>query len=176
MTGLIIALLVGGFLLVLLEAVVPGGVLGILGGLVLAFAVVLSFHEYGTAKGGWIFAGTAAAVFVVLYVGLRILPQTRMGRKMLLSQKVEGGPRDPALEQARHRLTGREGTVVTDLRPSGKGLIDGKRWDVVTDGSYIAKGASFRVVRVEGPRIVVSQVAVLPSRPEAEGRQPWDSA
>jgi membrane-bound serine protease (ClpP class) len=159
MTGLIVAILVLGFLLILTEVFVPGLILGILGVSLLVVGVVLSFREFGGTAGAWVFAGTAAGVFGVFLTGLKILPRTRVGRKLLLSEKVEGGPHDQAAEQERQRLLGREGAALTDLRPAGKGQIDGKRWDVVTDGGYIVEGESFRVVRVEGSRIVVTQTA-----------------
>jgi len=75
----------------------------------------------------------------------------------LLSETVSGGPYDPAEEQERRKLLGREGAAVTDLRPAGKAQIAGKRWDVVTDGGYVEEGEELRVVRVEGTRIVVSR-------------------
>lgn len=157
MTGIIIVLLAVGLLMILAEAVVPGGVVGAIGGLFLIAGVVVSFYHYGAAKGGWIFAGTLLVVGTILTLGLKILPGTALGRRILLSQRVQGGVHDPDVEEERQRLIGREGQALTDLRPSGRGVIDGKRWDVVTDGSYINRNETFRVVRVEGTRIVVSK-------------------
>jgi len=158
MTPTIIVLLTVGLLLILAEAVVPGGVVGAVGGLFLLAGVAVSFYAYGMAKGGWIFAGTLAVVGTILALGFKILPGTALGRRLLLTQRVEGGLRDPAVEEERRRLVGLEGEVLSDLRPAGRGLIAGKRWDIVSDGSYISQGERFRVVRVEGTRIVVSKV------------------
>jgi len=163
MAGLIVAILILGFLLILTEVFVPGGVLGILGAALLVAGVALSFREFGATQGAWVFAGTAGGAVVVFLVGLKILPRTRMGQRIFLSEKVEGGPHDKAAEQERQRLLGREGKALTNLRPAGIGLIDGQRWDIVTDGGYITEGESFRVVRVEGVRIVVSRTAKTPS-------------
>jgi len=120
--------------------------------------VYLSFHVYGTEKGTWIFVATTIGVVVTMMVAWKILPRTAVGRKLLLSEKVEFGPLERAAEQERQSLIGRTGTAETPLRPAGRGEIDGRRWDVVSDGSYIEAGESFRVVRVEGPRIVVTGV------------------
>jgi len=158
MAELIVALFIIGFLLVVAEAFVPGGILGILGGVVLIGGVVLSFREFGPGRGALIFAATAVGVTVFLGIGLKILPRTAIGRKILLSQTVGGSPRDPVAEEERRRLIGREGKALTDLRPAGRGLIAGRRWDVVSDGTYIDKGGTFRVIRVEGTRIVVSRI------------------
>ena len=155
MTVLIVGLLVVGFLLLVAEVFVPGGIVGAIGGVVLMVGVVLSFLELGTGRGTFILAATAFAVFVLLYLGLRILPHTRLGRKVFLSETLKGKAIGPAAEKERARLVGREGVALTDLRPAGRGLINGRRWDVVSDGGYIARDARFRVVKVEGMRIVV---------------------
>ena len=47
------------------------------------------------------------------------------------------------------------GVAYTQLRPSGTALINGKRVDVVTEGSLIEKGTAIRVVDTEGLRVVV---------------------
>jgi len=158
MTGLIIGLLALGFAMIVLEIFVPGAVLGILGTVFLIAGVWLSFRMYGAEKGVWIFVATTISVFVIVSVALKVLPHTRMGKRILLSETVEGGPHDPAAEQERQRLLGRQGMAITDLRPSGKGSIEGKRWDIVSDGGYVVEGESFRVIRVEGLRIVVSRL------------------
>lgn len=155
MTATIILLLAFGFFLVIVEALVPGGVVGIIGGILLIIGVALSFIYYKMAVAGWIFAGTLVAVLAVMLVAFRFLPHSKFGRRMILSDAVEGHHREPALEEERMRLIGCEGKALTDLRPSGRGLIEGKKWDVVTSGGYIDKEGTFRVVRVEGPRIVV---------------------
>ena len=157
MTGLIVALLAIGFALIFLEIFVPGAILGITGTVCLIVGVWLSFHEFGATKGAWILAGTALAILAVMAVAIKVLPRTWMGKYIFLSDKIAPGPREVAEEQERQRLVGRTGVAQTDLRPAGRGLIEGKRCDVVTDGSYIEQGKSFQVVRVEGARIVVAQ-------------------
>ena len=43
----------------------------------------------------------------------------------------------------------------TALRPTGKALIEGRRYDVVSDGDFIEQGTAVEVVEVAGTRIVV---------------------
>jgi membrane-bound serine protease (ClpP class) len=52
-------------------------------------------------------------------------------------------------------LVGKEGVAHTPLRPSGTGLIDGRRVNVAADGEFIEKDSPIRVIEVEGNRIVV---------------------
>ncbi|MCA1784748.1 MAG: serine protease, partial [Desulfobacteraceae bacterium] len=53
---------------------------------------------------------------------------------------------------------GKQGDAVTDLRPSGMVMIDGKRLDAVTDGEYVEAGARVVVTLVSGNRIVVDKI------------------
>lgn len=50
---------------------------------------------------------------------------------------------------------GKEGVVLSLLRPAGVMLIDGVKIDVVSEGQYIEPGAKVKVVSVNGSRIVV---------------------
>jgi membrane-bound serine protease (ClpP class) len=51
---------------------------------------------------------------------------------------------------------GQTGTALTPLRPSGIATIDGERYDVVTQGGFVPKGAEIRVISIKGTRIVVA--------------------
>ena len=53
---------------------------------------------------------------------------------------------------------GQTGTAITQLRPSGKADIDGKRFDVVTRGDFVPAGSKIRVASIKGTRIVVIRV------------------
>jgi len=64
------------------------------------------------------------------------------------------------------KLIGEEGVTMTPLHPSGIALVNKKRIDVVSDGSFIDKDEPVRVKFVQGPRIVV--VPVSASDPSVE--------
>jgi membrane-bound serine protease (ClpP class) len=49
------------------------------------------------------------------------------------------------------------GEAITDLRPSGRARFGRRRFDVVTEGSYLAKGQAVRVLEIHGNRIVVGR-------------------
>jgi membrane-bound serine protease (ClpP class) len=56
-------------------------------------------------------------------------------------------------------LVGKAGSAATDLRPAGIMEIGAERWDVVTEGGFVPRGARVRVVQVKGNRIVVAPLA-----------------
>ena len=53
---------------------------------------------------------------------------------------------------------GQKGVALTPLRPAGTALIDGKRYDVVSDGGFITGNTSVEVVPTEGTRVVVREI------------------
>jgi membrane-bound serine protease (ClpP class) len=55
-------------------------------------------------------------------------------------------------------LIDKEGVAFTNLRPSGTVVIDGKRFDVVTEGEMIDKDTPVKVAKIEGSRIIVKTI------------------
>ncbi len=52
-------------------------------------------------------------------------------------------------------LLGKNGTAVTDLRPTGVGRIDGVNFDVISEGNYISGGTEIEIIKVEGAKLIV---------------------
>lgn len=98
--------------------------------------------------------GMAGALAAIL-LGMRFLPSTKMGSRLVLAGAVPAGASLEAAEKAAG-LVGLTGEATTDLRPSGKGLFAGKWLDIVSEGEFIAKGRTVRIVKHEGSRIVVA--------------------
>ncbi|MCF7837630.1 MAG: hypothetical protein K9N49_03285 [Candidatus Marinimicrobia bacterium] len=63
-----------------------------------------------------------------------------------------------ATEEGLRALLHKEGTALSDLRPSGIAQIDEQRVDVVTQGGLIGQGDRVRVSKVESNRVVVERV------------------
>lgn len=148
----VIAFLVVGGILLLIECVVPGfSVPGTLGLVMLGIACYLSFHFLHLAAGiVTVIASGGLILFVVRYV-----PRTRLGQRLQLrtmQQKTAGyHSGDVAVR------VGDTGQALTSLRPSGTARIAGRRVDVVTEGAFVAEDASIIVVRVDGMRVVVRE-------------------
>ena len=52
-------------------------------------------------------------------------------------------------------LVGKTGKTITDLRPAGTAWIEGRPVDVVSEGVFLEKGKTVRVLEVQGMRVVV---------------------
>ena len=97
--------------------------------------------------------GSLLAAGGALVVLSRFLPRSRLGRALILEDSVG------ATAAELGRLLHRAGVADTDLRPTGKALVDGRRVDVVSDGDFIDKGTAVEIVEVSGARVVVRSKA-----------------
>src|SRR4051794_24727823 len=112
-----------GIALVAIEIVVPGGVLGIFGGISLTAGVITSFSLFGS-RGGTVATGLALLIVVVtLYLEFVLLPKTRLVRKFSMQETVSGRSQ-PDVAQ-RDLVLNRDTVAVTTLAPSGYVELEG---------------------------------------------------
>lgn len=154
MSTTVVALLVVGLVLLAFEVIVPGAVLGFIAALAMLAAVVVAFFEHGPAGGLLVLSVSLFAVFALLYFEFRILPRTRIGRRMFLHKAVEGASQPPVVERASD-VVGREALAVTALGPTGLVQVDGRRYEARCESGFADAGARLRVVRVETFQLVV---------------------
>ncbi len=152
---LLAVLFLGGIALVLAEFMLPGGVLGVIGGLMLVGVMIATGIYYPGAAVVII----PAQLFVVagtIVFGFWLIANTRFGQPLMLrsSQKEEEGWTNQKSDLS---LVGKTGKVLTALRPAGTIEVAGERIDVVSDGTFLAEGATVVVTEVHGNRVVVEE-------------------
>ncbi|HEO72724.1 MAG TPA: hypothetical protein ENN80_15815 [Candidatus Hydrogenedentes bacterium] len=160
MVWLIVLTYVGGVVLVLAEFLVPGGVCGFVGALLVFTSAGLScYHFPGLAL--FILLAQAIGIAAAFVAGIQLLPRTRLGRSLILvdSQQADEGW---VAWESNEVLVGKTAEVATALRPAGTILIDGERIDAVSDGQFIEKGAQVKVMEVRGSRVVVERAQDAP--------------
>ena len=59
------------------------------------------------------------------------------------------------------KLIGKEGTAITDLRPSGKILIDNKSYQAISEGNYIENSSNIVIVGIDENQFIVKKQGVL---------------
>lgn len=155
-----VVLLVAGLMLTGAEIFVPGGILGTLGGLALAGAIAAGYAAFGTVGGSYAAGAIVVLVGVAIWLWVLIFPRTRLGRRMTVSEDLGNAK---AVPDGLAALAGLEGEAVSELRPAGYALLDGRRVDVVTEGGMVARGTRVRVVAVESNRVVVAPIAAPPA-------------
>ncbi|MBQ7360067.1 MAG: serine protease [Lachnospiraceae bacterium] len=151
-----IVLIVAGFILVGVEMVVPGfSVPGVTG---IVCLVVGIFLAADSVKEGVIISLIVIALLaVMMFVLLKVLASGKLKSPIIL-QEEQANESGYISSGDLQYLLGKEGVALTDLRPSGKGDFDGVSFDVLTDGSYIIKGAKIVIQKVQGSKLIVREI------------------
>ena len=107
---------------------------------------------------GW--AGIVVAIVMVpllLLTAYRVLPNTRFGKRVILSPPVR--ERGDAISDTPEliALLGKAGEVLTPLRPVGTCAFEKRRVECVAESGYIQKGKRVKVIRVEGTQLTVRE-------------------
>lgn len=151
---LIILLFSVGIVLLAVEVIVPGAILGSIGGLMMFGGCVLSFIEYGT--GGGLIAVMVALflTFLTLYIEFRILPKTAAGKRAFLKSEVTGV--SAAFGKEARDLIGKSAEALTMLSPTGYIRVDGKRYEAFCQSGQAPAGSPLEVIGADNFRLIVS--------------------
>jgi len=120
----------------------------------------------GTSLWVYILMGEIISACFLFWLWMKFFFKSSLGKRFVIGDSPEGIQEAQAYEHRYRSLVGCSGQAMTPLRPSGTARIEGKRYDVVTEGSHIAREADISVVKVEGSRIVV-RAQSSGSEPEA---------
>ena len=144
-----------GIIIILAEFLLPsGGLLTLTAAAVFGYSLFYVFNNISPDV-GFVFVGIDIILIpVMVIIGIKILAKSPLSLKKSLSRQEGVTSQDTNLQE----LIGKTGTVINDLRPAGKAIIDNKRLDVVSEGDYIDKDATIVVTSVDGNRIVVKAV------------------
>lgn len=147
-----VVLQAAGVLVVFAEIFLPsGGILSIIAVGLFGWSLYLCFAEVSTQAGLVLLAVDAVLLPALVILSLKLLARSPATLRAELSS--EGGYSSQSPELAGY--VGKEGTALSDLRPSGVARIEGRRVDVVTRGEYVEKDAAVIVLTVSGNRVVV---------------------
>ncbi|AOS45053.1 hypothetical protein Verru16b_02122 [Lacunisphaera limnophila] len=144
-----------GLVLLFFEVVVPGAILGIIGGIFMLIGCGLAFTAYGVGGGALAVLVAVLLLGLTFYLEFYVLPRTRIGRKMFLDSTVRGASHQPPAQAA--DVVGQLGEALTPLAPSGFVLIGGKRYEAASQSGLLPKGAPVKVVGVDTFRLTVSK-------------------
>lgn len=168
--GDIILFVVGGILLLLEIFVLPGfgvagfgGIVCVVSGLVLAGIDTVSFEFFGDFVGrllnsfAMVLLFSTVAILACIWGSSRLFKSRRLPLALHAEQRVEEGY--VGVDMTAHREIDKEGVAATDLRPSGKILVNGVTYDAVAaDGEYISKGSPVRTVDYKAGQLYVKRI------------------
>ena len=153
-----------GLILVAIEVfVLPGfGIAGISGTLLVITGLTLALINNVNFNFDHIESVEIGSALIVVLIGVTvgfgvmIWLSNRIGakgflRRVALVTDLESATSSPVLTN----LVGKEGTTVTDMRPSGKVIIDNDYYDGISESGFILKGNTVTVVRFENAQVYV---------------------
>lgn len=151
---LILILFVTGVLLLAAEVILPGGVIGGLGAVLLLAGCVVAFAEYGVVTGLATTGFAVALTGLVLFIEFRVLPKTRLGKRAFLQAAITGVS-NPAGD-GRGALVGKAAQAVTPLTPSGYVLVEGVRHEAFCRTGHADTGTRLEIVGSDNLRLIVT--------------------
>lgn len=153
---LITVLSIAGTLALVLEVFLPGGILGVAGGISIAgaIAVTLTSSSLGDismpARLG-ISASIVALAITTFSLTLTFFNRTRLGKLITLESTV-AGTAQPTLPDL---AVGNTATAASDLTPLGTITVDTHPMDALSESGYVPSGSKVRVTRIESGTIYV---------------------
>lgn len=146
----IIALIVLGIVLILLEFfVVPGITVAGIGGLILLISgVALSYSKYGTPGGHYLLAGTVLSLIFVIYFSFK----SKTWKKISLNTVIDSKVKEDLSSKFK---IGDNGTSVSRLSPSGTVSIKGELVEVESRSGLIDENEQVEIIKISGNKIIV---------------------
>jgi len=153
---LIILLFAIGILLIAVEVIVPGGILGSIGALMMFGGCVMAFLEYGTTGG--IVAVIAAFVIggLAVFLEFRILPKTKLGKRAFLTNEITAV--SAAFGKEALELVGKSAEALTMLSPSGYVRVDGHRYEAFCQSGQVPAGSALEIIGADNFRLIVALI------------------
>lgn len=153
--SLIVGLMVLGLGLIMLEIFIPGGIVGIFGGMALLVAVGFSYDGYGAEGAILSFAIGLVGLVACLWFEFKVLPKTAAGKRLFLSDRVTGKSQPDVADDS---MVGKVGQAATALGPSGYVVVDGRKIEAISRSGFLEKGDSVRIDSYDQFKVTVSKV------------------
>ncbi len=149
-----IILQIAGIVVIIAEIVIPsGGLLTLMAIGLIGYSLYFVFTALSTTTAMLFVIADLFFIPAAVYIGLKLLVKSPATLSTSLTKESGVVSQSPELEG----YLGMDGEAVSDLRPSGTALINGKRLDVVTRGEYLEKSSKINVLSVTGNQIIVEK-------------------
>ncbi|MBK1877897.1 NfeD family protein [Pelagicoccus mobilis] len=152
--SLIVGLMVLGLGLVMLEIFIPGGIVGVFGGISMIAAVVIAYQDLGTEGALITFGIGLVGLVACLWFEFKVLPKTPAGKRLFLQDQVAGKSQHDVADQS---MIGKEATTATALAPSGYVILDGKKLEAFSKSGFLEKGESVTIDSYDQFKVTVSK-------------------
>lgn len=152
-----------GLVLMISEFFIPtGGALGLTAIVATIAGVVVLWTGAGRT---WGLTGTLSVLVMgpaALAYGLKVWPHTPLGRRIIGApseeERANAAKAEADAAHTARSIIGKEGVVLTELRPVGTVEIAGKRYDAISEAFILPPGARVRVTGQDVAQIKVRRV------------------
>ncbi|EST13344.1 NfeD family protein [Sporolactobacillus laevolacticus] len=152
----IFLLLIGGLLLIIVDGkLFTTGVIGVFGFILMVLGCALPTPSllYGMLVGIAFVIGSCSSLFF-----RKLLPDRDYLDKLMLNDRLSSEKGYNSMNSDYHGLIGKEGKTMTPFHPVGTVKIEGKNYSAITDGVFLDKDISVKVISVDGTRIFIDQL------------------
>ena len=154
MSWIPLILLAVGMLLIFLEFFFPGGILAVIAGGSLLASIV--FFALETQSFLWTFLYIiGVGIFVTLLIQLTTRRILKGKFKGIFQNDDQSGYFASYYDK---EMIGKRGETLSDLKPSGHILVEGKRYQAVLKAGYLEKGSPIEVIGGEGAHLIVKEI------------------
>ncbi|MDR3625153.1 MAG: NfeD family protein [Chlamydiales bacterium] len=140
-----------GIFLIYVEFYLPGAVLGILGACLMLFSVVYFAINNTFVETLFFFLGSCILLGLVVKLAIARIRKSKEGVGIYLGKDQAGYSASGFSKDA----IGKIATTLSDLKPAGHILVDGKKWQALSVSGYIESGKKVKVIGGEGSHLVV---------------------
>jgi len=144
-----------GFLLIFLEFYLPGAVMGIAGGILVAASIVIFAVQSDSIIHVVLFILAAAAALVVL---IRFALWRIVHTKKEYSIYSDDDQKGYYASSYDKTTIGKEAVVLTDLKPGGHVVIEGKTHQAISVSGYLTKGDHVKVIGGQEESLLVQSM------------------
>lgn len=145
-------LLIIGLFLILLEFYLPGAVMGVTGGLlVFASVIIFAMHSDSVLPVVLYLLITGTCLGVLIKFALWRIKSAKP-EYSIYSDDDQAGYQASSFDAS---VIGKTAIVVTDLKPGGHILVDGKRLQAISQSGYIVKGKEVIVIGGQEESLIV---------------------
>lgn len=150
---LIILLLLIGLIFIFLEIILlPGLIVGILGGTLLISSILLAFELNGIY--GIITLSTAILFLIFL---LWIVQKFKLKDKLVLNESHSNGL-NISHKSEKEKLINQIGITLTELKPTGLIMVNNHKYEARSEGVYIPRNQKIKITSIESSQIIVKNM------------------
>ena len=147
-------LVLSGFVLIGMEIFLPGGILGIIGALIWLAAATVGYLQFDTPWNTFSALSLLFLLIITFILWMRFFPKSKIGKSLTLNENL-----NDSLSHMNSTIEiGTTGKSISNLRPSGIALINGRRTDVLAEANWIEADKPIYVVSNQNATVKVREV------------------